>query len=200
MGSNDPFAGSVTKMLYDCKNASGINIDPLQLYIEITKRERPRDICLCCGLGSHKSTQKLYLQGGGSTLKKEHVLLDDCETIDVQILPLKMICEEYISADTDISFLKVDVEGSEKEVLLGADFVKYRPKIIVMESTIPRTDVPTYKTWEPLLIDANYHFVYQRGINRYYVSDECSEMLDPKFKDMEFKIETGKNICYAVFG
>ncbi|MCP4293490.1 MAG: FkbM family methyltransferase, partial [bacterium] len=46
--------------------------------------------------------------------------------------------DEFV--DTEIDFLKIDVEGGEKNVLLGADYKKYRPRIILIEATIPFDD------------------------------------------------------------
>ena len=79
-----------------------------------------------------------------------------------------------------ISFLKIDVEGAEEGVLNGADFVRYRPWIVVMESTRPNTDVPSYMEWEQILLSQQYHFAFSYGVNRYYVADEKKE-LDERF-------------------
>jgi len=37
----------------------------------------------------------------------------------------------------EIHFLKIDVQGSESDVLRGCDFVRYRPWIVVIEATEP---------------------------------------------------------------
>ena len=98
----------------------------------------------------------------------------------VPITTLKKICDKYISENQEIAFLKIDVEGLEREVLEGADFTKYRPQVIVMEATLPNTDIPCYDKWEDILIDNGYHFVFTHGVNRYYVADEHKE-LDSRF-------------------
>ncbi len=132
VGSNDPCSGSVTKMLYDCKLAHGINIDPLPACINITEMERKRDINICKGVGKKQGKKLLYLQEGGSTMHEENVFLNNTKALEVEIVTLKSICENYIDNGRSISFLKIDVEGAEKDVLLGADFEKYRPKIVVI--------------------------------------------------------------------
>ncbi len=86
--------------------------------------------------------------------------------------------------DKDISFLKIDVEGMERDVLLGMDFENYRPKILVIESTLPCTEIANYEEWEDIVLTSNYHFAYMHGVNRYYVADEWSE-LDEKFEPWE---------------
>lgn len=54
------------------------------------------------------------------------------------------ICRKYVPKGTEIDFCKIDVEGSEKDVLLGYDFFNYRAKMFCIESTIPNTHIPNY--------------------------------------------------------
>ena len=184
VGSNDPLADSVTKLLYDKKNARGINVEPQKRLIEITNAERPEDINICMGLGEKDGTVDFYVQGdmlcGISTAASENVNEDFYKgKTTIQITTLRKICDEYVR-DREISFLKIDVEGYEGNVLLGADFNRYRPKVIVMEATLPMTDIPCYDKWENILTDNKYHHVFSFGVNRYYVADEHGE-LDEKF-------------------
>lgn len=97
---------------------------------------------------------------------------------EIQIITLKDICREHVPQDQDIHFLKIDVEGIEKEVLLGGDFSVYRPWIICIESTLPGTDFSCYEKWEDIIIKQDYIYVTQIGVNRYYVSKEHSEIKD----------------------
>ena len=184
VGSNDPLLDSVTRLLYDKKNARGINIEPQQKLIDITNVERPEDINICIGLGEKDDTVDFYVQGddlcGISTAESKNINEDYFKNkTTIQITTLKKICDKYVK-EKEISFLKIDVEGYERNVLLGADFKKYRPMIIVMESTFPMTDIPCHDLWEDILIDNNYHCAFSFGVNRYYVADENSE-LDKKF-------------------
>ena len=77
--------------------------------------------------------------------------------------------------------MKIDVERMEKDVVMGADFNADNPKILVIESTFPCTDIPNYDPWESIVLGEGYQFVYSRGNNRYYVSDEGPELKD-RFK------------------
>lgn len=186
VGSNDPFGGSVTKLLYDTKNASGINVEPQKHLIKYSNVERPRDINLCVAVGSEKKTEKFFHQGALSTFVLQNVKNEDCIAEELDITTLKDICDSYIDRETNISFLKVDVEGYEKEVLLGADFNQYRPNIIVMESTEPCTVIPNYGSWENILVRNSYHFVFSYGVNRYYVADERSDLDEGFAGGMEY--------------
>ena len=183
VGSNDPFDCSVTKLFYDTKNACGINIDPLEKLINYTKIERSRDINLCLGVGAEEGTAELYMQQQLSTIIPQNATSQNVQKQIIQIVTLESICEKYIKEGQEISFLKVDVEGAEKSVLLGANFEKYRPWIVVMESTIPCTDIESHEDWETILLDNRYQFVFSSGINRYYVADEHMQLSD-RFKNI----------------
>ena len=200
IGCNDPIEGSVTKFLYDKKNAHGINVDPQPECVAATKRDRPRDITLCVGVGKERKRETLYIQGertaGTSTMIKKNVKENYMNSYDVEVVTLSDICYQYVSNEQEISFLKIDVEGAEKDVLLGGDFQTYRPWIIVIESTIPCTSILNYQEWENIVTTQGYHFVYMKGINRYYVANEKSE-LDQNFISWDRKFA---NYCIYHIG
>ena len=96
------------------------------------------------------------------------------------------ICETYVPKGTQIDFCKIDVEGREKSVLLGANFVNYRPKVFCIESTVPLSFRPNYYLWENILIKNNYTFIYSRGVNRFYVDNLIPELLERKKNIYEY--------------
>lgn len=181
VGSNDPALGSVTKLFYD-KGFHGINIDMEEELIEISKELRPHDISLCVGVGREEGVAEYYSQGdfGGLSTFINTNRLNNLATIKkTKITTLRNICDEYVGA-LEISFLKIDVEGGEKDVLLGMDFSRWRPKILVIESTLPNTIISNFDQWEDIVISSKYHFIYEHGVNRYYVADEHKN-LDDRF-------------------
>jgi hypothetical protein len=72
--------------------------------------------------------------------------------------------------------MKIDVEGMEERVLKGWDPRTLRPWIIVIEATLPNSRETNSGPWEHLLSEANYHFVYFDGLNRFYVASEHPEL------------------------
>lgn len=200
VGSNDPFRGSVTKLFYDNKNANGINIEPQPNLIEITKVERPRDINICaiCAAEENKEME-LFLQGGGSTVRKEYSVLNGGQSVNIKSISLKQVCDTYVGSEKHISFLKIDVEGFERDVLLGADFTHYRPEVIVIESTIPRTEIPSYGEWEDILINSKYRYMFSYGINRYYAAEEMIDKFSGKISDIA-DVKKNYNIYHAGLG
>lgn len=184
VGANDPEHCSVTKLLY-MHGARGINIEPQKDMYELLCADRERDINLCIGAGSKHGEKKLYVQGGLSTVVENNITAGFKEESNIEIWTLEEICDKYLPyASTQIDILKIDVEGFEKDVLLGANFKKYRPKVIVMESTYPCTMDFCHEQWENILTSNNYHFIYTYGVNRYYVADEAV-YLDRRFLPME---------------
>lgn len=197
VGANDPTAYSVTKLLYDTRGARGINIEPLHHEYQLLKYERTEDINLCVGAGSQSTKGTFYTQGQLSTLISDNIYVKDCKAEDIKVMTLKEICNQYLVPKREITFLKIDVEGYEKEVLLGADFNVYRPWIIVMESMLPMTETPCYEEWESILIDAGYEYVLSYGVNRYYVAKEHSE-LKSQFEQGDV-LKSIYNICFVDF-
>jgi 2-polyprenyl-3-methyl-5-hydroxy-6-metoxy-1,4-benzoquinol methylase len=91
-----------------------------------------------------------------------------------------------------VHFLKIDVEGAEKDVLAGADLQHQRPWIVVIEATAPMTGAPTHDKWESLLTAPGYRFVLSDDLNRYYVADEHAE-LAAALKDAPIGPEFGRS-------
>jgi len=95
-----------------------------------------------------------------------------CRSYEVPCKPLAAVCDEHVRSE--IHFLKIDVEGAEREVLEGCDFNRYRPWLLAIEATVPTTNTPSHEEWEPLVFAAGYEFALFHQINRYYVAREHS--------------------------
>jgi len=177
VGANDPQNDSVTKAFYD-HGWRGINFEPVFEWYEKLAAERSRDINLQLAAGAESGFLTLYeIPGTGlSTIDKktaekhevEHNISKIIQTVPVQ--SLTEICLEF-NIQT-IHFLKVDVEGAEQQVLEGLDLARIRPWIILVESTIPSTEIEKYEGWEPALLAGGYEFVYFDGLNRFYIAKE----------------------------
>ena len=178
IGANDPNYLSVTKSFY-LNGWNGINIEPLPDKYDSLLSFRPKDINLKIGVGKHKGNSTLYLLGVGSTMKKENSH-NKTKTLHIIIDTMENVCKEFVKNNQEIHFCKIDVEGEEKNVLLGYDFEKCRPKVFLIESTLPGTFIPCHNEWEYLLLKNNYSFVYQYKINRFYIDNKIRN-LDKKF-------------------
>jgi FkbM family methyltransferase len=186
VGANDPDQDSVTKAFYEV-GWRGINVEPTPQWFERLEKARPRDINLQLALGAEPGEIMLYEipDTGLSTAEKKFAERHKAERgyqsreLFVKVDTLSRVCERFHLAP--IHFLKIDVEGSEKAVLQGADFGKIRPWIILVEATLPGSQEESYSDWEPLLLNAGYEYAYFDGLNRYYVAGE-HENLKAAFK------------------
>jgi FkbM family methyltransferase len=158
IGANDPNVISVTKNLY-IRGWNGINIEPLPDKYQALVKFRNKDINLQLGVGKIKENATLYLSGFGSTLQKNKK--KNVKSIAINVDTMFNICRNYVPKNKIIQFCKIDVEGGEKDVLLGYDFENYRPKVFCIESTLPGTGIPCHKLWENILLKNDYSFAYQ---------------------------------------
>ncbi|HWE36767.1 MAG TPA: FkbM family methyltransferase [Isosphaeraceae bacterium] len=178
VGACHPTLHSVTKHFYD-RGWSGINIEPVSTVFEVLRAERPRDVNLNVGLSDRPGTLDFFEAPsslGRSTFStgfrdgwNAH---DGCEFVrrSVEVLTLALVCERH--ADRPIDFLKIDVEGHERAVLAGADFARWRPRVVLIEGR------PGYiEDWEGLILGADYLFATFDGINCYYVRAEDRQFM-----------------------
>ena len=188
IGANDPNEISVTKNLYK-RGWYGINIEPLPDKYKALVKFRKRDINLQIGAGRKKENRTFYLSGKGSTLQKKKNLA----SIKIEVDTMLSICKKYAPKNEIIQFCKIDVEGGEKDVLLGYDFENYRPKVFCIESTLPSTNIPCHDLWENILLKNDYSFVYQYKINRYYIDNRIKGLRE-RFFLAEKSVEIYKKI------
>ena len=182
IGAAHPVIGSVTKHFYD-RGWRGVNIEPLTTYYEQHATELPRDVNLQVCLSNREGGATLYQTPdylGWATMSAEQAAAYRREGVAVVESPVALttlarVCEQH--ANQHIDFLKIDVEGLEREVLEGGDWKQWRPRIVVVEAVAPNTMIATHDHWEDVLIKADYVPGLFDGINRWYVRAEDRELL-----------------------
>jgi FkbM family methyltransferase len=184
VGANHPVTGSTTKHFSDL-GWTGINVEPLPDLASLLRQQRPNDIVLEVAVSDVPGQATLYQLSGvfaalstfsrvrAEQYRSEGLSVTECA---VPVRTLADICRENVG-NQEIDFLSVDVEGAERAVLLGMDFARWRPRVVVVEATLPRTNIPTHSEWEKILLSAGYEFGLFDGINRFYVRREDSELL-----------------------
>jgi FkbM family methyltransferase len=180
VGAWDPVVDSVTKAFYD-RGWRGINIEPVRAFYEKLLADRPEDVNLMVAVGSRNGLVRFFevVDTGLSTTNEElakRYLQEGYEVRELLVPCMRLadICKDY--GVQEVHFLKIDVEGAEKEVLEGFDFSRIRPWIVIVEATEANTQEETFKDWESLLLNQNYEFVYYDGLNRFYMARERSEL------------------------
>jgi len=186
VGAAWPKQDSVTCAFYE-RGWTGINIEPNPKLHEALCQHRPNDINLNLALDSEPGYLNIFFfaNEGLSTADKKIANRhkgngESCLEQRIECTTLRQICETYVQTGTSIDFLKIDVEGLERQVLEGADFANFRPKLVIIESTEPMSIIPTWNEWEHLLVHNGYEFCYFDGLNRFYI-DSAYDYLKSKF-------------------
>jgi FkbM family methyltransferase len=193
VGANDPNLFSVTKAFYE-RGWYGINIEPLPEKYKLLKLYRHRDINLQTAAGEKEGNTSLRLDrfNGLCSSFIYNEKKNNSKILNIKVNNMSNICKKYVPSNIEIQFCKIDVESAEKFVLLGYDFINYRPKIFCIESLIDlKTKIPEYKQWEYILFKNDYAFAYQYKRNRFYY-DKRIEGLKDKFNRIDFYIKIYK--------
>lgn len=178
VGAWDPTLDSITKHFSDC-GGHGINVEPNPFYCGLLKQDRPNDTNLDVALSNAPGMMNLtIIPGTGlSTFREEYAQLweerfPNHESQPTVVRTLADVCREHVAMGQPIDFIKIDVEGWERQVLLGGDWQAYRPKALVIEATVPGTcdanAIGIWHEWEYLVFSYDYEFVYYDGLNRFY--------------------------------
>ena len=176
VGACDPVTHSVTKAFY-LRGWRGINIEPVDFWFNKLLADRPEDTNLKIAAAAKRGSQKFYevvdtgLSTSIASIAETHAA-EGMKILEREVLTdsLDNICGEHNISE--VHFLKIDVEGSEKEVLRGIDLMRIRPWVVVVEATFPNSSILTYKKWEEILFKQNYEFVYFDGLSCFYIPKE----------------------------
>jgi FkbM family methyltransferase len=176
VGAADPYYDSVTRWFYGI-GWSGINIEPLRESFDLLQMQRPRDKNLNVALGREAGNRTFYhvSNHGLSTLDERAAqaaaaLGHTVAERKVQVRTLADVFAEF--RPSRIDFLKVDAEGAEEDVLEGANWSDFRPRVVLIEATRPNTQESVHDSWESLLTAAGYEFAWFDCLNRFYVASE----------------------------
>lgn len=190
VGANDPTRFSNTKRFYK-KGWEGINIEPNTDLFEKLKGKRPKDINLNVGIGVKNKSLTFYkfMPDTLSTFSKESArrfqrlgyALVSKEKIEIK--RLRDVLHNYAKGRI-IDFISVDTEGFDMEVLRSNDWLKFRPKILCVESV--KIDVKSsskVNKTEFYLRRKGYEEYYDNGINTIFI-DKNSKIRLPRKKPL----------------
>lgn len=182
IGAFDPVTDSVTKTFYD-KGWCGINVEPGPR-IEDLRRDRPRDINLAIAISDTEGEADFWehTDGLGTSTLCAEVAARVAEVAGERIrhrvstMTLAQLLARH-APDRHIHFLKIDAEGSEDAIIAGGDWQRFRPEVLVVESTEILTNRRIEAAWHERLRQASYTFAYFDGINDFWVRAESEGLL-----------------------
>jgi FkbM family methyltransferase len=170
VGAGQPVRGSNTYYFYK-KGWNGHLFEPIQSNIDLIKIFRRRDKKYQNLIGSSKTNSKFFefIPTEYSTMVK-----DVADNLVAQGKKLKSIYElESIRlSDTDLkinpsepSFLSIDVEGADLDVLNSIDWTKIKPRVVCIEEV----GATNSKLIKEKLDSEGYSLVENSGISKIYL-------------------------------
>ncbi|WP_199769589.1 FkbM family methyltransferase [Helicobacter pametensis] len=142
VGAHHPFRFSNTYLFYK-RGWKGINIDAMPHSMKLFNTHRPRDINIETPIGKEGQILKYFSfnESALNTFKEEAItrILQNphyqlIHTYTMETKPLNQILDKHLSPNQQIDFMSIDVEGLDLEVLETNDWIKYRPKILLVEA------------------------------------------------------------------
>jgi FkbM family methyltransferase len=181
VGAGHPIADNVSFWFYE-RGWQGIVVEPQADLLELYGRLRPRDVRIGGLVGRQRGEIDFHvvdrLHGFSTTVERyargAAAFGAGYRTVRTPVTTLAQLCDENGVAAID--FLKVDVEGAEADVLLGGDWRRFRPRVVVVEAVTPGSGEPAWQDWEPFLLAQGYRFVLFDTLNRFYVAQEEPEL------------------------
>jgi FkbM family methyltransferase len=180
IGAQDPVLHSVSLAFYEL-GWRGVHVEPISAYAAALRSARPDEEVIEVAISAQDGTMPFFeidntgLSTGDQAIADRHASAGmTVNRVRARSTPLARILDRY--ADRDIHWLKIDVEGMELAVIESWPPSPVRPWIVLVESTEPLTQKPSYTGWEPRLLALGYEFVYFDGLNRFYVSLEHPEL------------------------
>jgi FkbM family methyltransferase len=179
VGAQHPIIDSVSRAFYE-NGWRGIHVEPVPSFAELLRRDRPDEIVIEAALASEPGTSRFFeVVGTGLSTADPQIAQHHREqgwpVREITVATLTLDDVFGLAQDGIIHWLKIDVEGFEREVLLGWR-TSTRPWVVVIESTFPNSQVETHEKWENLLLQKGYALVYRDGLNRYYLSPDHIEL------------------------
>lgn len=209
VGASHPILENVTYALY-LEGWRGINIEPMPREATLLKELRPEDENLEVAVGREIGEINLY----EAPLENRGATTSDVETVNRYRSTGQVFTEfvtPMITLDSVLArfepravhIVKIDVEGFERDTLLGANLKNHQPWVLVIEATKPNSTIDASSEWEPLVLEAGYDLVLFDGLNKFYVRQDLNEVKEllktpaNVFDDWESS-QTNSAIEYAV--
>lgn len=181
VGAHHPDIDSVSRAFYD-RGWRGVHVEPGPEVAQLLRDKRPGDMVVQAMVSDEAGVRTFYeTPGGGLSTADRDIAEFHREQYGV---PVSVTSVVSVTLDdvldqvpgNEIHWLKIDVEGFERQVLLSWRTSPRRPWIVVVEATYPKTQTPTHATWEDLVLAKGYEFAYDDGLNRFYLSEDHHDL------------------------
>lgn len=182
VGAQSPDTDSVSRLFYE-HGWRGVHVEPTPQYANLLRERRPDEVVLQVAVGDRPGILQFFNIADTGLSTTDAALAatyrdQGFQVSDVRVpaVTLDTVLDQI--TDSEVHWLKIDVEGAEALVIEGWKRGGRRPWVLAIESTRPLSPEQVHSAWEPAVLEHGYQFVYFDGLNRFYVSDEHPELRD----------------------
>jgi hypothetical protein len=175
VGCNEPIFISNTFSLYK-RGWKGICIDANETLIKKYARLRPQDIAISALVSNVKTTRDYFIYTNNVLSSTEQMNIDTKEEPGFEVVQTKKLQTETLTeildrckAPASFDLLSVDAEEHDLQVLQSLDFIKYSPRLIVVESDTFNPSKPQEDLIYQLVMSKGYIFEGSVLKNLYFV-------------------------------
>lgn len=179
VGAQHPVVDSVSKAFYE-QGWRGIHVEPTLEHASLLRADRPDETVVQAIVAERAGAVRFYeIPGTGLSTARQDIAEEHHSQrgfpVQSQVVTAVTLDDLLGLAPSDaIHWLKIDVEGFEREVLTGWRESARRPWVVVIEATYPNSTRDTFEDWESLMLSKGYSLVYRDGLNRYYLHESQS--------------------------
>jgi FkbM family methyltransferase len=181
VGAQHPLNDSVSKAFYE-RGWRGIHVEATPSYAKLLRQDRPDETVVEAALSNQHGSITFFeipetgLSTGDAEIADRHQR-QGFKLRETTVSALTLSDVFALVGEREVHWLKIDVEGMEKQAIESWGDHPNRPWIVVVESTVPNTRIPSHQDWELILIKKGYSHVYFDGLSRFYISNMHGELL-----------------------
>lgn len=180
IGAQHPVVDSVSLAFYE-RGWRGVHVEPVPANAQALREARPDEEVIEAAISQSIEPITIFaipetgLSTGQPVIAEQHRSQGFPSTpVEVPTMRLSDLLDKH--AGRHIHWLKIDVEGMEQDVIESWSPSDVRPWILCVEATRPRSPEPNFESWELLLLERGYNFVYFDGLNRFYVHESHQDL------------------------
>lgn len=179
IGAHHPTRYSNTYYFYR-RGWRGINVDALPGTQKLFRRARPKDITIECGVGLKEGILKYFAFNEPAlntfseeeAKKKERYPYNIINTLQIPVVTLRQILDQYLPSKTPIDFLTIDAEGFDHEIISSNDWSLYRPRVVLVELLDTRIQNLKTNLTAQILYQHNYEVIAKTHNTYFFATNE----------------------------
>lgn len=181
IGAYDGRTGSAT-LLFEEKGWNCLLVEPLPERVEEIRRNRRCVVELCAASSAEGDTVFFVAESVEqmSTLERDHDhhrwirdVGGTVREITVRTAPLDDLLDA--AGFSEVQFITIDVEGHELEVLRGLSLDRFRPRIVILEENLSRSESPVASH----MAQHGYLNFKRTGVNDWYAHESDGDLVQP---------------------